>query len=129
MLAQKQLLTVMAPETILLMTYAVGAVLLLPAARPSLVVALPPWAFLLLSAVALMTLASYLSFGAAMNHLEASRIGAVIAVSPLLTVAAARLVSAAVPGAVAFERLNALALIGAVMVVAGSFVTTLARRR
>ncbi len=129
MLAQKQLLTVMAPETILLATYIAGAGFLLPAATPSLVLALPPHGLVLLIVVALMTLASYLAFGAAMNHLEASRIGAVIAVSPLLTVAAARLTSSALPGVMAFERLNALSVIGAVLVVAGSVATTLARRR
>jgi drug/metabolite transporter (DMT)-like permease len=129
MLAQKQLLTVMAPETILLVTYIAGAAFLLPAARPPLVLALPPHGLVLLIVVVFMTLASYLAFGAAMNHLEASRIGAVIAVSPLLTVAAARLMSSALPGVVAFERLNALSVIGAVLVVAGSVATTLARRR
>ncbi len=129
MLAQKQLLTVMAPETILLVTYLAGAGLLLPAARPSLVLTLPAHGLALLIVVAFMTLASYLTFGAAMNHLEASRIGAVIALSPLLTVAAARLASSALPGVVAFERLNALSLIGAMLVVAGSVATTLAQRR
>ncbi len=129
MLAQKQLLASLAPETILLVTYIAGACLLLPAARPARVLLLEPAQLALLATVALGTLTSYLSFGAAMNHLEASRMGAVVAVSPLLTLAATWAIASAAPGIAVVEHLNAVSVIGAVLVVAGSMATTLAGRR
>lgn len=129
MLAQKQLLVWLAPETILLATYLLGAAVLTPLASPRALAALRAPQLALLGAVAVATLTSYLSFGAAMNHLEASRMGAVVAVSPLLTVAAAWVLALAAPGLLAVEHLNALSLVGAVLVVGGSIVTALAGRR
>ncbi len=129
MLAQKQLLVRLAPETILLVTYIVAAGFLTPMASPDKLAALRAPELALLGAVAVATLASYLSFGAAMNHLEASRMGAVVAVSPLLTVASTGLLALVAPGTLTVEHLNALSVIGAVLVVAGSMTTTLARRR
>ena len=128
MLAQKQLLASMAPETILLVTYLSGAGLFTPAARFDLLLALEAPRLALLGIVALMTLVSYLSFGAAMNHLEASRMGAVVAVSPLLTVGATALLALSLPGVVEVEHLNALGVAGAVLVVVGSMISALAGR-
>ena len=129
MLAQKQLLVQLAPETILLVTYLVSAALLLAVARPGRLLALGAPQLALLAAVALATLLSYLSFGEAMNHLEASRMGAVVAVSPLLTLAATWLLATAAPGIIVVEHLNGISVVGAVLVVAGSMTTTLAGRR
>jgi drug/metabolite transporter (DMT)-like permease len=127
MLAQKQLLASMAPETILLVIYAAGSVVLLPWARPAAVFALENHRLTLLLAVTVMTMASYLSFGAAMNHLEASRLGVVVALTPLLTVAVTALAASLFPGTPVASRLNALSVAGAVMVVIGSMLSANAR--
>ena len=74
-----------------------------------------------------LTLCSYLTFAEALRHLEASRTGVVVALTPLLTVAMAAL-AALFTDQVETEPLNALALLGALLVVAGATATSLGKR-
>lgn len=126
-LAQKQLQTALSPEAILFMVYMISAFLLLPLARPFTLVELSANRWLLLLAFCIMTVVSYVSFGTALNHLEASRSGVIVAVTPLITVGVSRLAMPLFPDLMEVEPLNMLSLIGAGLVVIGSSLSTLSR--
>ncbi len=127
-LAQKQLLRAMASENIMLLLYVAGVLLFLPAAKPGSLLELDAFGLGLLAFASLNTLFAYGAFAEALDHWEASRVSAVLAITPLLTlgfmavfgVYSTRLIP---------EPLNALGLGGAVLVVLGSVVTALAGRR
>jgi len=128
-LAQKYLLGhgVRAP-LVLFFIYGVSAVLFLPFASPSSVrgisgLYLWTFAFCLLN-----TLGAYGSFSEALKHWEASRVSAIIALVPLLTVFAVTVVAEAWPELVTPEHLSTAGWIGAMMVVTGSMLTSLTGR-
>jgi len=128
-LAQKQLQAAMSPEAILLVIYVASVFLLLPLARPMALRDLNGMQWTLLCVFAVMTVVSYVCFGSALNHLEASRSGVVVAVTPLITVGISRLAMPIFPEAIEVEALNVLGFIGAVLVVIGSALSALSRSR
>ena len=119
-LAQKQLLARLSVRQILWLIFTACAILLAPFAewRPGLALG-PVYAWALAFCCA-NTLVAYLSFAEALRHWEVSRISAVIATAPLVTVAAMWLLERAAPGVLDAEGLNATSVIGALCVVAGS---------
>jgi len=125
MLTQKQLLNYLLPESILFVIFAAGALALLPVARPADLAALDPTLLALLGVSCLMTVASYLSYAMAVEHLEMSRIGIVIALSPLVTIVMALLFATVLPTLMRPEQLTPASTTGAVMVVAGSILGAL----
>jgi len=125
-LAQKQLLTAMSSAAVLLVVYMGSTILLLPAASPGSVLALGPLPFWLLVFAALNTLIAYGAFSEALAHWEASRVNAVLTLTPIATLLMIRIGSALWPGVVASEPLNVLSGMGAILVVAGSMTIALA---
>ncbi len=127
-LAQKQLLKVMASENIMLLLYVAGALLFLPGSRPASLLELDGLGLGLLAFASLNTLLAYGAFAEALDHWEASRVSAVLAITPLLTLAFMAILglysSRLVP-----EPLNAISVGGAMLVVIGSMLTALAGRR
>ena len=119
-LSQKRLLDSIPSTSLLFLGYMSGAVLLLPIARPTDVLDLSPHAAVLLGASVILTVTSYLCFAGALKRLDASRAGVVISLTPLITVGIVGLLALVSPGLVEPERLNALGILGAAMVVAGS---------
>ena len=97
-LAQKQLLGSFRSVPVLWVLYAVGSVLLLPLAEPRQVAQLDGVRLLVLLYCALTTVAAYGSFVEALVHWEASRVSAVVATCPLLTVVLTAAVSGIAPG-------------------------------
>ena len=126
-LAQKQLLTEMSSAAVLLVVYTGSTILLLPAASPRLVLALGSLQFWLLVFAALNTLIAYGAYSEALAHWEASRVNAVLTLTPITTLLMIRIGSALWPGVVASEPLNALSGVGAILVVAGSMTIALAQ--
>jgi drug/metabolite transporter (DMT)-like permease len=126
-LAQKQLLSVMSSAGVLLVVYAGSALLLFPAASPRSVAHLGTLHFWLLVFSALNTLIAYGAFSEALAHWEASRVNAVLSLTPVATLFMIRIGSALWPEIVAPERLNALSGAGAILVVAGSMNVALAQ--
>ena len=127
-LAQKQLLDRMRSPQVLLCLYVGGAVLFAPLAEPlrfQRLTAIELAAFVF--CVANM-MASYGAFAEALNHLEASRVSAVLAIVPLSTLAAIWAARIVMPTLVAPEPLTPLAVLGAALVVAGSLSAALGRR-
>lgn len=119
-LAQKQLLTRLSSQGIMLCIFSGCSVLFGPAARPGLLAALDPLSWGVLAFASLNTLLAYGAFAAALAHWEASRVSAVLALTPLATLGFGTLAHALWPVEVALEPLSPRALLGALLVVAGS---------
>ena len=125
MLGQKQLLLYLRPEAVLLSVYLIGAALLTPAATPSAALALEGPMLALLLGTGVMAVLSYLGFAAALARVEASRIGMLIALTPLFVLANVQLLSRVRPDLLEPEGLGAASLLGAAVVVLGSMLSVL----
>jgi drug/metabolite transporter (DMT)-like permease len=75
------------------------------------------------------TLIAYGAFAEALQHWEASRIGALLSLAPVFTLIGMRAVQAAAPGFAPPEQLNVWSVLGALMVVAGSAMCALGSRK
>ena len=128
-LAQKQLLMRLGSASILLVIYAVASIALLPLADPAALLRLDTLALLMVAYAAVNTLGAYGAFAEALAHWEASRVSAVLALTPVLAVATVELVHWLAPALLAAESISVLGWIGAAMVVAGSIMSSLLRRR
>jgi len=124
-LAQKQLLKSLPSATITLLIYLAAVVVFLPFARPAQLFNLNRTAALLLAFCALSTLISWCSFAEALNHLEASRVSMILALIPLITVAAMAFGGSLLPDVIQHEPLNFLSIVGTILVVLGSMVVAL----
>ena len=129
MLMQKQLLVFIAPEAALCAIYFFGAAVVLPIAQPAKVVELNGMLLLLLVLSSVLTMVSYLSFGKALERVEASRVGVIIALMPLITALNMELVTSAFPQApLEPEQVTLMGMAGAALVVVGGVLGVLGRR-
>lgn len=119
-LSQKQLLKSIPSESIMFLIYLAGSLIFLPFSHPAELFQLSRLQCALLTLCALITLISYLSFAEALDHIEASRVGVVLATTPLITVAGMTLFAPMLPDLLKPEELNSLSLAGALLVVIGS---------
>jgi drug/metabolite transporter (DMT)-like permease len=126
-LAQKQLLQVLSSQGVMLCIYAGCAVCFAPWTRVASFAALTPWTWTLLAFCAANTLVAYGAFAAALEHWEASRVSAVLALTPLATLAFSVAAARLAPEQFATEQLSATSWAGAALVVAGSLLTALGR--
>lgn len=127
-IAQKRLMQSLAPTQILVVIFAVGAVVLLPLASPAAAFQLNPLgAGLLLFGVA-NTLVGYGSFAEALAVWDVTRVSAVTSVAPVVTLSVMAVVNRFAPGTLPSEGLNALSLAGAAAVVGGSVACALSAR-
>lgn len=126
-LAQKRLLASLSAQSIILCIYATGALLFLPLAKPAQIEGLSgaQWAMLLFSVAG--TSVSYVAFAEAMNRWQASRVSAVLALVPILTIVFAGAGALLLPSLVQAESLSALSIGGALLVVGGSMISALGR--
>jgi drug/metabolite transporter (DMT)-like permease len=128
-LFQKKLLRDFSSSTIILLLYAIGSLIFFPASQPGLVLHLTGIQLLLLAFCALNSLVSYGAFAEALNHWEASRVSAVLATVPIVTVVAVKICAVVLPEIFPSEHLSVMSIVGAVMVVAGSMVSALGKKR
>lgn len=126
-LAQKQLLSNESSNDILLLIYLAGTICFLPFAHPASITALDPTGLALLVFVSLNTVVAYGSFGYAMTYWQVSRVSAIITITPLLTLLFSQILELWQPDYINTEPLDWLSWCGALMVVAGSFATALAK--
>ena len=125
LLSQKQLLNILRPELVLLAVYLTGTIAVFPLAH------LPDYAqlnhlhLLLLAGTCLMTFLSYMCFANSIVHLEASRVGLVISLNPLVALLMAALFASLLPGLMQPESLTLPSAAGAACVVAGSMLGAL----
>jgi drug/metabolite transporter (DMT)-like permease len=128
-LAQKQLLVKLGSMQILGVIYIVATLLLWPFAHPAQLARLDATQWALLGFCALNTVVAYGAFAEALAHWEASRVSAVIAITPLLCLGVVAIVHALWPTTLAPEPMSAIGWIGAALVVAGSTTVSLLGRR
>ncbi len=127
-LAQKRLLEVFTSRQVLWMLYAGATVALLPAATPSAVLGLDPLQLAMLGFCCANTVIAYGAFGEALHHWDVSRVSAMLSTAPLVTVGSMWLIGRAGWDLLPAEGLNALSIIGALAVVAGSMTCALTAR-
>ncbi len=128
-LAQKQLLQHLGSNQIMFLLYCASMLLFWPWSRPSVIFELNSFALGLLLLASVNTLVAYGAFAEALNHWQASRVSAMLAITPLLTLAFVEIYSRSFPERLTSENFGALALTGAVLVVGGSIVTAMGGRR
>ncbi len=119
-LAQKQLLQKLPSSTIMLVIYGGCVLLFSPFAKPQMLLTLSPLHLGMLLFCGFNTLIAYGAFAEALDHWEASRVSAVLALAPLVTLVSVWAVSWLTPNLIASEHLTLLGLFGAILVVAGS---------
>lgn len=124
-LIQKQLLLRLSSQTILFFIYAVASLLLLPFSHPQAILALDEKHAWALAYCAINTLIAYGAFAEALVHWQASRVSAILAVTPLLCLACVAVVHSISPTTIASEHVTMLGYIGAVLVVVGSGLSSL----
>ena len=124
-LAQKQMLKHYPSMSIMWFIYVFATIVLLPATAPAQLWDLSPFSWAIVSYCALNTLIAYGAFAESLNHWEASRVSAVLALTPLGTFAFVALVDRLYPNVLPTERLNWVSVTAAGLVVAGSMVTSL----
>ena len=119
-LAQKQLLQKLPSSTIMLVIYGGSVLLFSPLAKPQMLLSLSPLHLGMLLFCGFNTLMAYGAFAEALDHWEASRVSAVLALAPLITLISVWVVSWLTPNLIAPEQLTRLGVFGAILVVAGS---------
>jgi len=124
-LAQKQLLMSFNSQQIMWFIYLAGALCFFPVADLNPVLHLSGLQWGLLAFCCLNTIVAYGAFAEALEHWEASKVSAVLAITPLLTILFANIVSWLFPDAAPAQTLNAWSVTGALLVVAGSAITAL----
>jgi drug/metabolite transporter (DMT)-like permease len=127
-LAQKQLLRSLSSQEVMLCIYVGCFLCFTPGAEPRALLALDGAAAAALVFCAANTLVAYGAFAAALEHWEASRVSAILSLTPLATLAFAALALRATPQWVVAERVPAAGLAGALAVVAGSLLVSLGGR-
>lgn len=128
-LAQKRLMRDYSSAQVLWVVYAAGALSLLPAAHPASLLTLDSRGLWLLAFCCANTLVAYGCFAEALAWWEASRVSAVLAVTPLATAFFAELAARLLPGMVPQESWSARSGCGALLVVAGCAAAALGRPR
>ena len=128
-LAQKQLLTRLASEQVLLLLY-VGAVpLLFLPSHPGQAAGLDGLQLGMLAFCCANTVIAYGCFAEALEHWEVSRVSAVVTLAPVFTVLGVHAAGWMWPAAAPAEALSSWNLLGAALVVGGSMTTALAAPR
>jgi drug/metabolite transporter (DMT)-like permease len=119
-LAQKQLLQKLSSFQIMWLIYGSCTLLFTPFAQPQLLLDLDLLHLSALLFCALNTLIAYGAFAESLEHWEASRVSAVIALAPIVTLIAMPLVNSLFPSLVPPEHITPMGIAGAALVVAGS---------
>jgi drug/metabolite transporter (DMT)-like permease len=127
-LAQKQLLVWLPSQTVMVCIYSGCAVLFAIGASPAALAAQGEVAWALLLFTAANTLVGYGTFAAALEHWEASRVSAVLALTPMATLGFTALGAELWPRAIDADIVTVPAVVSACVVVAGSLGVALGGR-
>lgn len=128
-LAQKQLLQKLPSSNIMLLIYGGCALLFSPVARPQSLLTISPLHWGMLIFCAWNTVLAYGAFAEALEHWEASRVSAVLALAPIVTLISVWAVGWLMPNLIAPERIAIMGVFGAVLVVGGSIAIALGKHR
>ncbi|MFB2772914.1 DMT family transporter [Pelatocladus sp. BLCC-F211] len=119
-LAQKQLLKSLSSANIMLLIYGGCTLLFSVFAKPKTILLLDAFHLGILFFCALNTLIAYGAFSEALEHWEASRVSAVLACTPIVTLLSLGFVSVIAPNLIASEQLTLVGILGAILVVISS---------
>ena len=128
-LAQKQLLLHYSSQQIMLIAYVAASFIFFPSSEILSVSTLSEIQWGLLIFCCLNTLVAYGCFAEALEHWEASSVGAVLTITPLLTLGFAYLTNKIFPNYIQIESINWISLAGAGILVVGSLTAALAKRK
>ncbi|HEY9613183.1 DMT family transporter [Allocoleopsis sp.] len=128
-LIQKQLLQKLPSASIMLVIYGGCTLLFTPLAAPQHLVSLSPLTLSMLLFCGLNTLIAYGAFAEALEHWEASRVSAVLATAPLVTLLSVPAVAWLTPSLIAPEHLTVLGVLGAIFVVVGSIAIAIGKNQ
>lgn len=124
-LCQKKLLAQWSAMQILLMVYIGSSLLLFPLAHPKQIINLSNVQFWLLVFSCLNTIVAYGAFAEALAYWEASKVTAILAIAPLVTLIGVTIGSVLWPAYIISQSLNILAYAGAIIVVMASALVAL----
>lgn len=126
-LAQKQLLRDLSSSAVMFCIYGGSMLLFSPMATPAKILTISPWAMGILAFCAMNTLIAYGAFAESLEHWEASRVSAVLSLTPLVTLASTSLLPLVWQNSPIVDPLTGLGWIGAVFVVIGSLTVSLGK--
>jgi drug/metabolite transporter (DMT)-like permease len=127
-LIQKQLLTRLDSTHIMWVIYGACGLLFGTVAKPQTLLELNSIEWIALIFCGLNTVVAYGAFAESLQHLEASRVSAILASAPIFTIVSMSLAAWLVPGLVNPEHITSLGLLGAILVVTGSMSISLGSR-
>lgn len=127
-LAQKQLLGKLSSPSVMLLIYGGCSLLFLPFSNLAGLFSLNGLEWGMLLFCGLNTLLAYGAFSESLAHLEASRVSAVVSLTPLVTIAAMEISEQWFPTLITPEHISPLGIAGAMVVVAGSVAIALGKR-
>jgi drug/metabolite transporter (DMT)-like permease len=128
-LAQKQLLQSLSSSNIMLIIYGGCALLFTPTAKINTLFTLNPLHLGMLLFCGLNTLIAYGAFAESLAHWEASRVSAVLALAPIVTLISVWLVANIFPNLIPPENITVIGIVGAFLVVAGSISIALGKSK
>jgi drug/metabolite transporter (DMT)-like permease len=126
-LIQKQLLTKLDSTHIMWIIYGVCGLLFSTMAQPQTLIQLNSIEWIALIFCGLNTVIAYGAFAESLQHWEASRVSAILALAPIFTIVSMSIAAWLTPGLVTPEHLTPLGLLGAILVVTGSMSISLGK--
>jgi len=126
-LAQKKLLQDFQALELIFIIVTAGSLVFLPLASPAKIVELNNQQLWMLGFGAINTAVAYGCFTQAMHSWDTSRVSAVVAIVPVLTLSIGYLQHRIFPDFMPAEPINTLSIIGAIIVVIGSAITALSK--
>jgi len=119
-LAQKQLLKVYSSQAIMLMLYSLATLVFLAPSHVTSITSLSSLGWAMLIFCSANTLIAYGCFAEALQQWQASRVSAVLAMAPLITLFTITLIGWLAPEIALDDHIDGLSILGALMVVLGS---------
>ena len=126
-LVQKQLLTKLDSTHIMWIIYGACGLIFWTVAKPQTLTELNAIEWIALIFCGLNTVIAYGAFAESLQHWEASRVSAILALAPIFTIVSMSITVWLSPGLVTPEHLTSLGLFGAILVVAGSMSISLGK--
>ncbi len=128
-LIQKQLLTKLDSTHIMWVLYGACGLFFWTLAKPQTLIQLNSIEWIALIFCGLNTVVAYGAFAESLQHWEASRVSAILALAPIFTIVSMSVAAAFAPGLVSPEHITSLGLFGAILVVIGSMSISLGKSR
>jgi drug/metabolite transporter (DMT)-like permease len=126
-LIQKQLLTKLDSAHIMWVIYGACGLLFWTMAKPQTLIQLDRIEWIALIFCGLNTVVAYGAFAESLQHWEASRVSAILALAPIFTIVSMSVAAWLAPGLVKPEHITPLGLFGAILVVSGSISISLGK--